>query len=101
MFYPGRIHQLTFHYEGRADCTLLNLCGTTLQKKLLQFPFLEIAIEMRDSNPLVIIPTDEEFQNQILKEHQKKVKPKIQEAVPQLPRGVAGIVAQYCSPEKE
>lgn len=49
----------------------------------------------------LIIPNAKELEAQYVKEHQAKVKGRIQEAVAQLPSGVAGIAAEYCSPEEE
>lgn len=46
----------------------------------------------------IIVPdkTDKEFYDFLLKKHQEKVKPKIQEAVPQLPAGVTKMASEYC-----
>lgn len=68
---------------------------------LFAHPDFEINITV-ESKPetIQIQPSVKELEELALKEHQTKVKPKIQKTT-QLPSGVAGICAQYCTPLEE
>lgn len=78
----------------------------TLEQEILealhQLPLEEIVITDSDNpqKPKLIVPDLKTLQEKIRKKHQEEVKPKLEEALSEIPKSVRGIIAEYCSPEE-
>lgn len=70
-----------------------------LTRYLLEHPKFEIQLIKGENSKLQLKPSLEELKELVVKEHQAKVRPKIQEAT-QLPPPVANIAAEYCAPDE-